>query len=43
LEVTVSKLTAESEVESVINAALDEPQNDWGSWYVGAAIITDVK
>ena len=26
-------------VENEINAALDEPPADWGSWTVGAAVV----
>ncbi len=42
LRVTVPAGTGESEVETAINAALDEPPCEWEDWTVGAAIITDV-
>ena len=42
VSVTVPTTVGESEVERAINAALDEPPCDWGTWTVGAAVITNV-
>ena len=43
LKIEVPAATGENEVETAINAALDEPPCDWGEWTVGAAIITNVE
>jgi hypothetical protein len=43
ITVTVPAATGENEVETAINAALDEPYCEWDNWTVGAAIITGVK
>lgn len=43
LQVTCPVTVGESEVERVINQALDEPLNDWGNWFVGGVIITGVS
>jgi hypothetical protein len=43
ITVTVPAAVGENEVETEINAALNEPPCDWGEWTVGPAIIIDVK
>ncbi len=43
LTVDVPVTTGENEVETAINAALDEPPCDWGTWFVGAVEITAVS
>jgi hypothetical protein len=43
VSVTVPAEAGESEVESAINAALDEPPCYWGDWVVGAATIISVE
>jgi hypothetical protein len=43
LIVDVPATTGENEVETAINAALDEPPCDWGEWIVGAATIQGVE
>ena len=44
--VRVPGTTGENEVETALNAALDEtPENglDWGEWEVGAVTVIDVQ
>ncbi len=44
--VRVPATTGENEVETALNAALDEtPQTglDWGDWEVGALSVTDAR
>jgi hypothetical protein len=44
LTVLVPAAVGENEVETAINAALDEENGvDWESWFVGRAVITDVR
>jgi hypothetical protein len=46
MEVKVPAVTGENEVETALNAALDESGEtglDWGNWEVGALVIADVR
>lgn len=46
IEVSVPDTTSENEVETALNAALDEsPETglDWSDWEVGALVIINVR
>jgi hypothetical protein len=43
VKVTVPPNTDESEVQSALDAALDEPPCDWNDWFVGGFNLVSVS
>ncbi len=43
LQVTAPATTGESDIEHALNAALNEPPCDWGTWTVGFVQVSRVE